>query len=463
MRLRLLGTAAAAAVVALGLSGATTPGARAQTGCQFTDAMVDMVFADNVPRFSQSDLNSLCAFHQWSWATFLWLVQPSGDNGELRFETMYTAGDVIDGGRTSGNDALAPRFAKSDQPHVVGPTRLDEVYGHAPFDEVAQAGSSSVLIDQNGRAVYYGEYVNEVFYDFAVKDHALQVPANLRAFDATTDFPVDTLELKVAWKIVDASENPEAKGWFTREAEVRKLKNVQGGSGITLADETERVTVALVGFHVVGVQPGHPEMIWATFEHNENVPNFQQNQAPNDPVSSQDFTFYKAGTPAQACNQYNATTLRVDYDTQVVAPITNACNQFPFGNDPNDPKADANSQAIRSLNQSSWDVIERQSPRIDPIWRNYREVGAVWFKKADDLEPNDPLRTDAKLIGSLRLNNAVIETFTQQDASQNNCFKCHNTQTEFFPGVSEPLPGKNVGISHILLNAYQTRGQSDQQ
>lgn len=463
MRLRLLGTAAAAAVVALGLSGVSVNSARAQSACPFTDEMVAMVFADEVPRFSKSDLNSLCAFHQWSWATFLWLVQPVGEGDQLRFETFYTAGDVIDAGRTSGNDALAPRFSKSDLPSVVGPTRLEEVHGHAPFDEIAQAGSNSVLIDQNGRAVYYSEYVNDVFWNFAVRDHALQVPANLRAFDATTNFPVDTLELKVAWKIVGENDDPQAKGWFTREAEVRKLENVEGGPGITLADETERVTVALVGFHVVGVLPGHPEMVWATFEHNENVPSFKKNQEVNAPVSSQDFTFYKAGTTAQACNQVNARVLQVDYDTQVVAPVTNACNQFPFGNKPNAPDAKANSEAIASLNGLSWEVIDRHSDRIDPVWRNYREVGAVWFNRRDSLKPGQPLQNDKPLAGSLRLNNAVIETFTQDLTSQNNCFKCHNTKAEPVHGVSEPLPGLNVGISHILLNAYKTRGQSDQQ
>ena len=108
MRLRLLGTAAVAAVVALGLSATSTPSAEAQSGCPFTDEMVDMVFADDVPRFSEKELNSFCAFHQWSWATFLWLVQPVGKDGALRFETMYTAGDVIDahgyfGGRHEGD------------------------------------------------------------------------------------------------------------------------------------------------------------------------------------------------------------------------------------------------------------------------------------------------------------------------------------------------------------------------
>lgn len=132
MRLRLFGTAAVAAVVALGLSGPSVKSASAQGACPFTDEMVDMVFADAVPKFSQSQLSTLCAFHQWSWATFLWLVQPVGDGDQLRFETFYTAGDVIDAGRTPGNDALAPRFSKSDKLDMVGPARLEMGYrgGH---------------------------------------------------------------------------------------------------------------------------------------------------------------------------------------------------------------------------------------------------------------------------------------------------------------------------------------------
>jgi hypothetical protein len=33
------------------------------------------------------------------------------------------------------------------------------------------------------------------------------------------------------------------------------------------------VNLAMVGMHVVGSTKGHPEMIWATFEHIGNAPN----------------------------------------------------------------------------------------------------------------------------------------------------------------------------------------------
>ena len=36
---------------------------------------------------------------------------------------------------------------------------------------------------------------------------------------------------------------------------------------------TKKITLALVGVHFVGTTIGHPEMIWATFEHFGNTPN----------------------------------------------------------------------------------------------------------------------------------------------------------------------------------------------
>ena len=41
------------------------------------------------------------------------------------------------------------------------------------------------------------------------------------------------------------------------------------GSGMA----RKTVLMALVGMHVVGSTAGHPEMIWATFEHKNNAPN----------------------------------------------------------------------------------------------------------------------------------------------------------------------------------------------
>jgi hypothetical protein len=204
---------------------------------------------------------------------------------------------------------------------------------------------------------------------------------------------------------------------------------------------------------VVGVVPDHPEMIWATFEHNDNAPDFAKGQQPDQPVSDKDFTFYTAGTEASACNQNNAAYVKLKPGTQTLTPVSQVCRQYPYGNEPGAGDAKTNQDNIDSLNRSAWAQMDKFG--VPAVWKNYAEIGAIWFKSGKDLVPNDPIDTDDKVTGSLRLNNTTIETFTQDVTSENNCFKCHNTTMKFSSNPEvKPLPGKNVNISHVLVNAY---------
>ena len=46
---------------------------------------------------------------------------------------------------------------------------------------------------------------------------------------------------------------------------------------------------------------------------------------------------------------------------------------------------------------------------------------------------------------------------TQSQSAQDNCFACHNTVQVSSPNSTVPsLPGLNVNISHVLINAYFT-------
>ena len=59
------------------------------------------------------------------------------------------------------------------------------------------------------------------------------------------------------------------------------------------------------------------------------------------------------------------------------------------------------------------------------------------------------------LTGSTQLSNATIETFTQSQSAQGNCFACHNTvQVSSLNSTTPSLPGLNVNISHVLINHY---------
>lgn len=375
--------------------------------------------------------DSLCTFHQWAWQSFLWLTQTPADD-KLRFESFPNNHDVVHGSAPLAPRALRlkVRTRKSDRP--------DD-----PLDAINQAGSGGVLVDQNGRAVYYSQYVNAAMFDEIV-DKNWNEPNVLQKIPPDTPFATGDVELKVSWKIVEPGD--DVSSFFVREAVIDRL--IISDNRIKIDTSTQLdVTVALVGFHIVGWVNEHSEAIWATFEHNNNAPDFVAKQSPSAPVSDRNWTFYAANTPAIDCNQASTLDMTLDEATQILGRITQACRQYPSGMPADTPADDGNIFAIRTLNQSVLAQLETES-----VLRNYFEVGAVWTT-GNPLQPNSSLQD--VLVGSKLLSNATIETFTQNTRSENNCFRCHNTLM-FNPMEStiDPLQGTNLNLSHIILEAY---------
>lgn len=376
---------------------------------------------------------SFCDFHHWAWQSFLWLTQTT--DGKLRFETFPTVEDVISGKDTSGTRGvmkLAVRTQKVDGPHQ-------------SLDEVAQADSLGVLVDHGGRAVYYAQYVNPLMFEEIIR---LQWnnPTVLNEIPPDTEFQTGDVELKASWKIVEPGE--DTSRYYLRPALIDRL--VTGPDGNVQVDKSApplEVQVVLVGLHVVGWVKGHPEAVWATFEHDDNAPDMAPQQSPSAPVSNRDWTFYTANTLALNCNQVDTGDLKLDPATQTLKPVSQVCRQFPYGmvaGTTNQQDLE-NLEAIRSLNASV------KSQLGDDVARNYFEVGAIWTN--GDLQPNNDQQ--AHRIGSTLLNNSVIETFTQNVQSDNNCFSCHNTlmYNPSDPSIP-PLQGTNINLSHVILEAY---------
>jgi hypothetical protein len=260
------------------------------------------------------------------------------------------------------------------------------------------------------------------------------------------------MELKAAWKIVE--DGDDTAGWYTRQATIAALAEEDGVVVVSPTEDLE-VTVALVGLHIAGVVNGHPEFIWATFEHDENAPTLSDEQLAayldggnrtieEQPVSSSGFTFYRAGATFAESNQNNGGQLDLDEADQTLTPVTNAFIQYAQGGG-----SASNRANVESLNDSVLSQLD------DPVFSRYLLGGAIWLAAVDGLVPNS---TQQDLItGSTDLSNVTMETFTQKVLEQRNCFGCHNTMQRFPPtpgtGVA-PLPGLNVNVSHILVNHY---------
>jgi len=318
------------------------------------------------------------------------------------------------------------------------------------LDLVQQAGPDGIMVDLQGHPIYYSIHSDKTFGAF-VRKNGLLDPDKLRAFDPNISFPVDTLTLKAAWKVVEPGEN--VSSFYTKQAKIALLAMKNGQIVVTRGTVTKKV--ALVGFHIAGTVNGHPEMIWATFEQMQNAPDLPKamNQmAPNDAVSDKDWTFYTAKTPFKSCNvnSAGAGALKLDEAAQTLSPVTQVCRIVPYGGG-----TTGNVANIMTLNDSVHETLTG-------VWKNYFEVGAIWFNRPDGLKPDCTFQPGALqcsptpiLTGSTQLSNATVETFTQSQSAQDNCFACHNTVQVTSPNTSmSSLPGKNVDISHVLINAY---------
>ena len=370
------------------------------------------------------------AFHEISWQYFLWLTEEVTEGTEkmLRFESMYSDAAI---------NIKDPKDPLGKE-HILG--------------GIQQAGSNSVLVDENHRAVYTTMMIDPIYRDFVVNNN-LNDPESLRKFPAKTNFPDGAMSMKAAWKIVPKGKKAP-KGAYTRTSKLYTVVEIDGN--LTTSDnykdpskrETIEETVALVGFHIAVVVKGHPEFIWATFEHNDNTINYgtiNQNAPPS-------YTFFNSSS----FNVSNLGALSVDSKTQIISQdyVENATTQVLREHQYGGGNAQ-NQDNIASLNETVHKSLDSAS-----MWLNYHEVGAVWFNKANALIPDWSLTTnDTIQTGSLTLSNSVIETFTQDAFSSNSCFSCHNT-TQYNPVKGIPLAGKNVLTSHILLKNY-ANGESN--
>jgi hypothetical protein len=363
-----------------------------------------------------------CDFQLWSWSAFVNAMQTDPTTKQPRFLSLPTYDDL-----KSGNAQRAS----------IGPRTLTlKPRGQKPksMGSFEQAGTGGVLVDQNGRAVYYATHMDMIYFPFTQEFFG---PTNYAKAAPTLPYPIGATVYKTSWRVLATGENPA--GTYTTTATIELLES-DGNGGLKTNGQTQAdVRVALVGVHVVGVIKDHPEFAWGSFEQINNAPDLPPNLTPKstDPVSQQSFTFYKAGTPANQSN-VQPSAMTIDVPTQKISPITNVFRQFAYGGaTPASRVTD-----IQQVNTNFQAKIPQESSKIDPVFANYKLIGTVWML-ANTLKPGDG-NMDSEAIGSVDLANATLETFVQGQGV--NCFSCHNTSG------GSGYPGKDINISHIILS-----------
>ncbi|WFU25526.1 hypothetical protein QA649_04650 [Bradyrhizobium sp. CB1717] len=116
------------------------------------------------------------------------------------------------------------------------------------------------MVDLQQSPICYSIRSDPKFGNF-IEVNSLLDPSKLRAFDPNKPFPVRSLTLMAAWKVVAARG-----GCFDllhAGSGDRALLITKNGK-ITISDGKKNAKAALVGFHIAGVAENHPEMIWDT-------------------------------------------------------------------------------------------------------------------------------------------------------------------------------------------------------
>lgn len=389
-----------------------------------------------------------CDFYKWSSQMFLWLTSPSTASPYGGGSSMFDSPVFYD---VSPQNAQHQRTLIPNTPGIPNPILPIRVNKPEEIGEVGQAGGSGVLISQAGSLVYYGIHVNDVYAQFLTGQKAGAIPATdfpttqadlnaIQAYAGTTfaDGIALTLELKTSW--VDAA-TVDAGRHVTLESQVPLYARTSDTQWTLAGSETR--TLALVGMHVVGSAQGHPELIWATFEHVDNTPDNTYYYTRVDgtttavPFSSAGNWLFMAsgGTTAGA----NVERASVDSSGNIVAKSGqtigpgNTYRINPWGDAGNAQGSAANNTEIVALNAAILPLL------AGDVRQNYVLTGALWTQNGQVPPTGSPPPPQA---GSLLLANSTMETYHQDI----NCFACHNGTS--FNGLSHiynsilPLPGK---------------------
>jgi hypothetical protein len=210
----------------------------------------------------------------------------------------------------------------------------------------------------------------------------------------------------------------------------------------------------MVGIHVVGSTNGHPEMVWATFEHKNNDPegtytyNSTLTPPPPNPHTvnfnaSGAWTFSANGS-AGPFNQQHAnfqTPPNINANTGFTITPSDTTRVMAFGSRSNQkpnpliPDVQSSNTQVISMNNSVHTGMANAGAAAD-VRNNYIFTGATWTENG--AAPTSQFPTGNQ-VGTSQLNNTTMETYQQAANSTTNganCFSCHLTN--------------QVSVSHVF-------------
>lgn len=198
--------------------------------------------------------------------------QPLWDSWEESFEVFRADGGKPTPWGHSYNlpDRLKDKLDPAECSNILYRTSKFSHKKHTDFaDEIDQAFSTSIW-DQNGNIVRYEVRMNEVEFDYIVKNELYNLDGQIafakRNKSPLVNFPTGTrtkqgaIEIKLAWKIIPEGDKLAGR-YYTREACVMNEDKESFSSA----------TVGLIGMHIAMKTKSSPQWIWATFEQVDNL------------------------------------------------------------------------------------------------------------------------------------------------------------------------------------------------
>lgn len=391
-------------------------------------------------------------FYKWSEQMFLWITSPEDNTIVLETPEFFT---------------VSPPYSSSEKrdliPHNPSKTLSASVNIIKLDTEEGQAGSDDVLMSKDGSILYYITFVNDVyakFLDGSKKEKlndSISFPTTQRELDSIVAFAKSigdtvrspntlTMELKTSW--VDLATIPLdiQKEYITVRANVPTYDR-SSDKKWTPTGKSQIKTLALLGMHVVGSVKGHPEMIWATFEHRHNSPNLTYNYVDENGKTktvvadtgnhwllnskSTDIVYNKSHM------NYENNTIVAKSNNTISPSNTKRINAFGVAydnnakpNNENKSTAESNSQII-AVNNTVRDQLIAGDVR-----KNYIFIGATWTQNGatptgKSYSVKKKQTSPGVAVGTSQLANSTMETYFQYGAGKFNsndasCFSCHH-------------------------------------
>lgn len=385
--------------------------------------------------------NNNCDFYKWSEQMFLWITSPDKQKTVMETATFYT---------------VSPKNAKGVReliPHEEGKLMraLANVDKTGKVNTEEGQATDDVLMDKNGNLIYYISMVNDVYAQFltAVKNGKMSgktFPTTASERDSIFNFAKQNgvilkdanalaIELKTSWVVADSLIN--VADYITIDAIIPTYTK----TNTTWVISGERkAKLALVGVHIVGSAAGHPEMVWATFEHKKNTPNLayqyvnEKGEVETVPADGDGDWLLNTNVKDSA----NVSHMTFSGDSIIakkgytISP-SNTTRTKPWGSSYDvQPNAEDASPAIANTKVIEINkAVAKLLPGND-VRKNYIFIGATWTDggagpNGYSYSPNESQPGVA--IGTSQLANSTMETYAQNGMNYNeygSCFACHS-------------------------------------